>query len=211
MRIKVNASRRIWKWRRKRNGKPRGREVIEAIVSRSIWREEAVWNEIPLTTLTRGTLVDWLMVTVLADMYAHLCPFTYARCALRAKRLATKQTRDFRPTSQRQDAVKTDFTTEGDFFVAPTDACFPSTLFPSTIFVPFRENIRAPRAFLRTQCCCISFPFSSFFLRQANVAAHYSRNDKYPARFRYNRQRPPSRFQVRSTDESRCNGLEELP
>lgn len=80
-------------------------------------------------------------------MYAHLCLFTYACCALSVlKRLAAKQTRDFRPTSQRQDAVKTDFNGVQDFFVAPTDACFPSSFSLSfyfhDYFQPFRRNIR---------------------------------------------------------------------
>lgn len=120
-------------------------------------------------------------------MYAHLCLFTYACCALSVlKRLAAEQTRDFRPaSSQRQDAVKTDFNGVQDFFVAPTDACFPSSfslpeiplflfprLFPTGIFayIPDSRSVSTcfslPRQEIIDSICRISsYFFMSPFIR----------------------------------------------
>lgn len=54
-----------------------------------------------------------------------------ALSALNASRRNRHAISDRRATSQRQDAVKTDFTTETDFFVATSDSCFPCSFSPA--------------------------------------------------------------------------------
>lgn len=54
-----------------------------------------------------------------------------ALSALNASRRNRHAISDRRATSQRQDAVKTDFTTETDFFVATSDSCFPYSFSPA--------------------------------------------------------------------------------
>lgn len=94
-------------------------------------RGEIGWNEIPLTTLTRGTLDDWLMVTKLGW---YVCaPVSFYLCVLRAFRAKT-------PRGQTDTRFPTDVSTSGcrkngfqrgaGFFRRP-DGCLFSFLFPS--------------------------------------------------------------------------------
>lgn len=95
-------------------------------------RGEVGWNEIPLTTLTRGTLDDWLMVTVLGW---YVCaPVSFYLCVLRAFRAKTPRGRtDTRfPTGvvSTSGCRKNGFQRGAGFFRRPDGCLFSFLFFP---------------------------------------------------------------------------------